>query len=153
MQKIITISIFLFLSLKSFGQIDYTKLRGQYSVSCGKIDSTELINNQIFLDSLSQFEIINGEDKFLYDYAWTYYRRYLLWRQEKDLEMSIKYNQKCWDQYHDIKALWNLGSNYKILGDCDRALDLTELYITELNKIDKSLIDYQQIYYRYKFCR
>ncbi len=153
MQQIITISIFLFLSLQSFGQIDYTKLRDQYSVSCGKIDSTELLKNQTFLDSLSQFEIIKGEDKFLYDYAWTYYRRYLLWRHEKDLEISIEYNQKCWSKHQDIKALWNLGSNYRIFGDCDKALEFTELYISELKKIDESLIDYQQIYYRYKFCR
>ncbi len=153
MKNTLTLVTCLFISITALGQINYLKLRANYTASCGKMDSLELRANQLFVDSIAQFDIINGEEEFLYDYAWTYYHRYLKWKKEEDLEICIKYNEQCWKHYKNLSALWNLGSNYRSIGNCDKSLELTELYIIEMNKIDKTLIDYKQIYYRYKFCR
>ena len=144
----------MFLLTDLFSQIDYLELRDQYTLSCHKSDSIELIQNKRFLDSLTEYKITNGEEKFLYDYGMTYYTIYLKWKSIDALLKSTEANQKCWEEYQNYNALENLGMNYGILGDCDKKLELTELYIKEMikNELDE-YIDYKEIYYRYKTCR
>ena len=117
-------------------------------------DSIELVRNQQFLDSVAQFEIIQGEEKFLYDVGMTYYKVYLKWKKQEDLLNSKKANQMCWEKYRNHMALWNLGTNYGLLNDCDKKIELTELFLNYM--IENGLedyISYKQVYYRYKFCR
>lgn len=153
--KKIFISFALLLTLTNlFGQIDYLEVKDQIRASCGKISSEDILGDKAFIDSLMQFEIIKGEDKFLYDAGMTYYVMYLKWKNKEDIVKSIEFNQKCWDKYHNLRSLWNLGTNYGILENCEKKIELTELYINEMKKDSlEKFIDYQQIYFRYKFCR
>jgi len=149
--SLITLAVFLSFTLPS--QINYLDIRDQYSVSCGQIDSSELIQNQIFVDSLMNLSITKGRDKFLYDFAWVYYRRYLKWKDISDIRTSNKYNNECWELFGSTNALWNLGGGYGILNDCDKKLELTELYIKTMKDQDQEeYISYKQVYYRYKSC-
>lgn len=154
MKKFLLVLLISFLCSNLFSQIDYMEVRDQFTVSCGNIDSTELVRNRNLLDSISQFEIINGEEQFLYDLGMTYYKVYLKWKNKEDNLKSAEANQKCWDKYQNTKALWNLGTNYGISQNCNKELELTELYVKHMKEKDlEEFISYKQVYYRYKFCR
>ncbi|WP_417590289.1 hypothetical protein [Owenweeksia hongkongensis] len=149
----ISFSLFLFItiSLHSFSQVDYIDFKERYSLSCGVPGSAIIVKNQILIDSLQPFEITNDEMKYLYDYGWVYKMRYMKWKNIDDLRIAVSSFEAGWKQYQDLTALWNLGTLYRPLGDCEKALDYTELY---LEKVSGSVqVDYKQIYYRYKYCR
>ena len=102
------------------------------------------------MDSLQAFEITDGGMEYLYDYAWVYYMRYMKWKNLDDLQVAAETWEKGWSDYQDLHALKNL-SVYRVLGDCKKSLDYTELYLE--NVPDSIPVDYKQIYYQYKFCR
>lgn len=147
---------FLLLALFGLGQlhasaqIDYIEFKERYSLSCGIADSVDVVRNQHLIDSLSTLTMSNGEKTFLYDAGWTYYMRYLKWKDLDDLAVASEYFKRGWDEYADIHALWNLGTCQRPAGNCDKAIEYTEKYIAAAK--DSLDIDYQQIYLRYKFC-
>lgn len=154
MRNILITLLLLSLSTVVFSQVNYLQLRDHFTVTCGKIDSTDLVKNKQFLDSLAHFEIIEGEEQFLYDIGFTYYRMYGKTHNESDLLLSSKYNQACWDKFQNPYALWNLGMNCSALGECEKSIELTELYITTMKEQkQEEYIDYQQVYLMYKHCR
>lgn len=138
------------MSNSAFSQVDYSELKSRYEISCGIPDSAQIVETFNFLDSLKSFEISVGEKEFLYDYGWVHYMKYLKWKNLGDLKIAATSFEKSWKEFQDIAALWNLGGIYRVLGECDKAIETTELYIEKMP--DKSLIDYKQVYYRYKFC-
>ncbi|RFC55649.1 hypothetical protein [Brumimicrobium aurantiacum] len=154
MKKNLFLLIILMSSTNMFSQIDYKKVSEEFTISCGTESADDLSRSKKFLDSLSQFKINNGEEEYLYDVGMTNYKAYLKWKDKSALIISTEANQKCWDKYQNYNALWNLGMNYGLLDNCDKKLELTELYIKHLSENDLvEFIDYQQVYYRYKFCR
>lgn len=66
MKKTAQIILFLLLSNLGFSQVDYLEIENQLQRSCGVPDSSTLIENQIFLDSIIQLEVTNGKEKLLY---------------------------------------------------------------------------------------
>jgi hypothetical protein len=125
-----------------------------YSLTCRSSDSTELVRNQQFLDSIAQFQFINGEEQFLYDLGMAYYKIYNRWQIREDLLKSIEANERCWEEYNNPMALWNLGTNYGQLNNCEKQLELTERYINYMKNNElEEYISFEQVYYRYKFCR
>lgn len=145
------IILFITITIPSFAQIDYSDFKTRSGLSCGIPDSTTIVNSQRILDSLESFEIINGKAEYLYDHGWTYYLSYMKWKNASDLQRAVGYWEEGWSDHQDLVALWNLGSAYRPLGECEKALDYTELYLK--NVPDSVKVDYKQVYYRYKFCR
>jgi len=135
----------------AFSQVNYFDFKDRYDLSCGLPDSTHILANQHLVDSLYGLIINIGEKEFLYDHGWVYFMRYQEWRDIQDLKVSVSSFEKSWAQFQDLSALWNLGSIYKELGDCRKALDFTELFVNEAK--GKKEIDYQQLYFRFKNCR
>jgi hypothetical protein len=155
MLKFIFPILLLFISETAFSQVDYEALRDKhYTLSCGAIDSVDLIRNQVFVDSLLHEDLGVQRERFLNDYSMVYYTRYLKWKDLGDIRISLKYTKECWETYQNTKALWGLGHSYGILGDCDKELELTELYVKTMKENgNEEFISYKQVYYRYKFCR
>lgn len=135
------------------GQIDYMKLENKLVRTCGVPDSVTLVKNQHFLDSLILLDITNGKEKLLRDIGMTYSKRFLKWKDLADIEISKGYFLQGWEQYHSTSSLWNLGACYGFVDDCQEQLRLTELYIKVMKEIEQEdLINYKQVYLRYKFC-
>ncbi|MBL7940183.1 MAG: hypothetical protein JNL43_12545 [Flavobacteriales bacterium] len=63
---------------------------------------------------------------------------------------SIADSEACWSEFGSVNCLWDLGTKYRLAGDCTKALDATELYMT---MVDPEEVDLRQVYLRYKFCR
>jgi hypothetical protein len=139
------------LPFAALAQVDYLEYKHKYDLSCGSADSSVIARNQVLVDSLQSFAIVNGEKQYLYDYGWVYYMKYTKWQHLDDARTAASSFEKGWEQHKDLNALWNLGGLYRVLGDCGKSLDITELYLQEAP--DSTDVDYQQIYYRYKFCR
>ena len=149
--KVNTLAFLVFQTFSAFSQIDYNEYREYFNLSCGIPDSTVIIQNQQLVDSLKSMKIVAGEQEYLYDHGWTYYLRYLKWKDDDDLKKAASSFERGWKEYNDLTALWNLGTIYRALGNCNRSLDMTELYIKEAP--DSIPIDYKQVYFRYKNCR
>ena len=151
-----TIRYIFFLSLILFcngiyAQVDYTKFIGVAPLSCVRIDSAMVINSQRLLDSLNQFEITKGRYEFFYKLGMTYYLRYGIWGDPKDLDTSIKYQEIGFSEFKTSDFAWNLAGNYARMKNCSKSLVFVNLYI-ELRTKEKLPIDYEQIYYISKFC-
>jgi tetratricopeptide (TPR) repeat protein len=147
----ITLLLLVALTFSGYSQVDYIEYKERYNLSCGIPDSSVIVRNQQLVDSLENVEIIEGRQQYLYDHGWVYYIRYLKWKELGDLEKAATSFESGWAEYHDLTALWNLGLIYRVLGKCDKALDMTDLYV---NTVPDSIpVDYQQVYYRYKHCR
>jgi len=114
-------------------------------------DSIKILQGQFILDSLADFEIINGQKEFCYDRGWTYYCSFIKWKKLSDGEMAQQYWERGWRDFQDPLALWNLANAAKILGNCKKALDLTEEYVRLFPEDAKN--QYDQLYFRYKNCR
>jgi hypothetical protein len=154
LRKLYILLFILFPFIKLIGQVNYLEVKEKLKASCGEVYLKDLFKDKALVDSIMQFEIIVGEEKFLYDAGMIYYLMYLKGKNKEDIIKSTEFNQKCWDKYGNLNALWNLGSNYGILQDCDKKIELTERYISEMKKDSlEEFIDYQQIYLRYKSCR
>lgn len=138
------------LTYSAQGQIDYLDYKERYYLSCGTPDSSEVVRNQLLVDSLDNFEIVNGRQQFLYDRGWVYYLRYLKWKDKKDLEIAATCYEQGWIEYQDLSALWNLVVIFKALGDCEKAIKMVDLYIDTIP--ENKTVDYQSIYYIYKNC-
>jgi hypothetical protein len=149
--KTLLIVILVSSSLPGFSQVDYLTLKHKYSLSCASYDSVSVVKNQLIMDSLQSIEITNGKKQYLYDHGWVYYIRFAKWNNKEDAEIAAMSFEKGWNDHQDINALWNLGLIYRLLDKCTKSLDMTELYLQEAP--DSTDVDYQQIYYRYKFCR
>jgi len=144
----------LILSTAGFSQIDYLEIESQLQRTCGIPDSITLKQNQIFLDSVIQLQVVTGKEKLLRDIGMVYFKKYLKWKDIADVEKSIYYHLQSWEMYESTSSLWTLGDCYKMLGDCSEHLRLTELYIEKMKeKEQEKLIDYEQVYFRYKFCQ
>lgn len=146
-----TLALLLVFTFSAYSQVDYLEYKERYSLSCGIPDSSVIVRNQTLVDSLENVEIKNGKQQYLYDHGWVYYMRYIKWKEIDDLKKAAASFEECWKEHGNLPALWNLGTIYRALGDCDKALNLTELYIK--SSPDSIPIDYKQVYYRYKNCR
>jgi hypothetical protein len=142
--------ILLILPLLAASQVDYLDYKKKYNLSCGTPDSALIVENQNLLEALNYEEISHGKQQFLYDHGWVYYMRYVKWKNQEDLKIASASFEKGWDDFKDINALWNLGTVYRKLDDCPKALRTTELYLENIP--DSVDVDYKQIYYRYKLC-
>ena len=141
----------LTLSYLACSQVDYLEYKDRYNLSCGIPDSAVIARNQQLVDSLQHMKISSGKKVFLYDHGWVYYMRYIKWKNLDDLRVAAVSFEKGWTEHNDLNALWNLGTIYRALENCDKALDMTDLYI---NSVPDSIpVDYKQVYYRYKYCR
>lgn len=149
MKKFLLFSIFT-LPLLALSQVNYLEFKERYSLTCVVPDSMVIVKNQEIMDSLHPFEITNGEKEYLYDYAWVYYMRYMKWKKLDDLKIAAETWERGWNEHQDLIALHSLWV-YRVLGDCKKSLDYTELYLE--NVPDSVEVDYKAIYRRYKYCR
>jgi hypothetical protein len=131
--------------------IDYLDFKKQYALSCSIPDSMSILRSRQVLDSLANFKIIHGEKEFCYDRGWTHYISYLKWKKPDDILRAKGYWETGWQTYQDSRALWNLATAAKILGDCKSSLDYTEAYVNQFPDDVKNR--HEQLYLRYKFCR
>ncbi len=131
--------------------IDYLAIKKGYALSCSIPDSASIVRSKFVLDSLAAFEISHGQKEFCYDRAWTHYISYLKWKKLEDVKQAQVYWESGWHKYQDSRALWNLATTAKILGDCKASLDYTEEYVQLFPEDIKNR--YDQLYLRYKFCR
>lgn len=148
---ILTLTFLALLSLPAWAQVDYLEYKEKYSISCTIPDSAVIMSNQQLMDSLQSLEITGGEKVFLYDLGWLYYMKYMKWKNREDLEKAASTFERGWNEHQDLGALWNLGGIYRRLENCEKSLNLTELFIEQA--ADSVDVDYQQVYYRYKHCR
>lgn len=131
--------------------VDYLAIKKAYALSCSIPDSASIVRSQFVLDSLAAFEIVNGQQEFCYDRGWTHYISYLKWKKLEDVRQAKSYWESGWQKYQDSRALWNLATAAKILGDCKASLDYTEAYVQHFPEDIKHRNE--QLYLRYKFCR
>ena len=131
-------------------QLDYLPIHERLPLSCGIPDSSALVGMQQTIDSVTVIGVADGRKEFLHDRAMVYYFRFLKWKLPADLDGSIADSEACWSEFGHKGCLWDLGDKYRLAGDCTKALDATELYIS---KTAPDLIDHHQTYLRYKFCR
>lgn len=131
--------------------IDYLAIKKTYALTCSIPDSASIIRSTQLLDSLAAFEIVNGQQEFCYDRGWTHYISYLKWKKLEDVRQAKSYWETGWQKYQDSRALWNLATAAKILGDCKTSLDYTEAYVKAFPEDAKNR--YDQLYFRYKNCR
>ena len=152
MKHTTTIVIFLLtLTFSAYSQVDYIEYKDRYNLSCRIPDSSVIVRNQQLVDSLENVEITNGKQQYLYDHGWVYYMRYIKWKELDDLKKAAASFEEGWTRHNDLTALWNLGTIYRALDNCEKALDMTELFIKSVP--DSIPVDYKQVYYRYKNCR
>ena len=151
MLKTILVSSILLCSLASISQVDYKEFKKRFPLTCTKWDSASVIEAQHLMDSLDQFEIVNGEDQFLYNIGMTYYMRYAKWKSVVDLKKSIGYNQEGYDKFQGSGFAWQLAFLYERDGNCEEALKYAGIY-AELSKEEGLEINYKQLYYIYRDC-
>ena len=72
------------------------------------------------------------------------------WKKLDDLKIAAETWERGWNEHQDLIALHSLWV-YRVLGDCKKSLDYTELYLK--NVPDSVEVDYKAIYRRYKYCR
>lgn len=136
--------------LSTIAQLDYLPVHERQPLSCGIPDSSSLVGMQQTIDSVTAVGVTNGRKEFLRDRAMVYYFRFLKWKVPADLAGSIADSEACWTEFASTSCLWDLGDKYRLAGDCTKALNATELYLT---KVDADNVDFRQIHLRYKFCR
>lgn len=133
-------------------QINYPEFKDLYSL-CGWPNEKQAAEFAHAYDSAAQLEIIG--DTFGYfnkDAGFAHYKAYLVLDDDKYLESAIPYFRKSWFIDSNIYGLWDLGGMYSCQENPDSTLKYTELYIREVRKLGfDSIIDYQQVYFRYKF--
>ena len=151
MMKPILILFFILSCFLGHSQINYHDYKARYEISCGWVDSVTLITTQALLDSIDRLTIVEGEGEFLFDKGWTYYRRYMKWKQTEDVQIAADAFEQAWLKYGDVAALWNLGGMYTDI-DCKKAIEYTEAYIKEAKTAPELDVDYKQVYYRYSGC-
>ena len=133
-------------------QVNYLDIRENFTLSCGTYDSLDIVNNQTFIDSVSQIGINHGEEKFLYDKAWLFFCKYQYWNDINDYQTAFDIWNENWLKHQNLSSLWNMSGAVKLI-DCERSIELTELFIKNANYLDKDISDkYEQIYFRYKRC-
>jgi hypothetical protein len=125
---------------KTEAQLDYDILKKTRNLSCAKLDSTKVKQNKEFLDSLANLELTSGKEMFYYDYAMNYYHNYCIWKKTEDLEKSITINKKCWEDYENIYALWNLLLNYYLIKDCESYQSYSTVFLIKFK--EQELEDY-----------
>lgn len=102
------LTLLLFFSLifqNSFSQVNYDDLKGQYVTYCGIGDSTTVLKNVAFVDSVSLLKIDNGLEDFLMNYGQAYHAKYLFTNEKIDLIMCISAHTRCWEQFKNTRAL------------------------------------------------
>ena len=151
MKRYTLLLLFCTFLLQASAQISYTEFKEKFPLTCTRFDSASVIEAQHLLDSLNQYEVSEGRDRFLYDYGMTYYFRWGKWKQQDDLDQSIKCFQEGYDAYQGSGFAWQLAFLYKQDHQCDRALDYARLYARH-SKEEEIEIRYQQLYYIYRDC-
>lgn len=133
-------------------QVNYPEFKDQYSL-CGFPNAQQAVEFAHAYDSVASLEIVG--DTFGYfnkNAGFAHYKAYLVLDDPAYLESAIPYFKKSWFTDGNIHGLWDLGGMYSCQENADSTLKYTEMYIQEARKTGQdSLIDYQQIYYRYKF--
>lgn len=143
----------LFIYTDAFSQINYLNEKENYLLSCDVSDKESTIKTQQFLDSLSVMDIIEGKDQFLYDLGMVYYVRYAHWKQEGDYLASKKSFEELWNEYQDVRALWNIAFLEMFYGNCEVAIQTIEKYKTFASKDFKIKVDTSQVNSLYDYCK
>ena len=130
-------------------QINYHDFNKRQESSCIKVDSLSVTNDFLLLDSLAQFDIVEGEEFYLYDRSMNYYYQNMLWDDEEALIKSIEYSKQCWEKYQNNNALWNLSFNLVWVNEYRKGIEYLDLYVRTRKK-NKEPIDYEQVYLLYK---
>lgn len=150
MRATLVILLFLALPKGAWSQVDYGAFEHRFTLNCGRPDSLNLVQNKRFIDSLSTVGVSANEEQFLRDRSMLSYQFYLLWKNEVDLIKAKDDALVCWERFKNTPCLWDLGTMYRVLGDCDRAILYTDRYIQE---VPEERINFKQVYLRYKLCR
>ena len=151
MLRIILTAFIILSTFDVFSQVDYNDLRKQYKVTCGRTDSASDMQSLKFLDSLSQYEINDGLDVYLYDYGMTKYLMHAKWNNEKDLIESIGYLEEGYSIRRTSDFAWNIAFSWFVFGKCEKALVYLDQYL-ELRKKEGLEIDYKQVSYIQTSC-
>jgi hypothetical protein len=134
-------------------QVNYHDYTSQKETSCSSTDNASVLNTKKLLDSLHAIGITDGQEQFYYDYSMVFYMSYLKWKDKDDLEKFFKFSDKCWEEFGNVNALWNLMIVYSHLERCDEYKHHLELYLKAMDtrKLRK-YIDHEQIAQTNKKC-
>ena len=141
-------SFIILCALSSKSQVDYNEFLERYPLTCTKSDSASIIQAQLLLDSLGQFEIVKGKKMFLHHIAMTYYMRYAAWYKTEDRLKSLKYNQQGFDEFQGSTFAWSLAFAYNSDGNCEQAIKYADIY-SKLRKEEGIPVDQEQLDYIY----
>lgn len=137
------------LFLNSIAQINYLELSKNQESSCNAVDSSSVMNEFLRLDSISKYEITEGEEFYLYDVSMNYYYQNLLWKRQDDLVKCIEYSRLCWEKYKNKNALWNLAFNMVWSDNPHKGIEYLDLFVKAKLKNNEE-VDYEQVYALYK---
>ncbi len=110
MKYIFTLS--LLICQQTFAQVDYATIKERFIRTCGQMDTADVHKNVHFVDSVATLNVFQNKEQFLMDYAWAYYRLYLVSKKNADLLVTINCYSQCWEEFGNTQALFSMGSNY-----------------------------------------
>jgi hypothetical protein len=145
---------FLFVTMNNItAQVNYFDYRSQKETSCSGNDDISVLNTKKLLDSLYSIGIAEGKEQFYYDYSMVYFLSYFKWKDENDLESFLTFSHKCWEEFENVNALWNLMLVYSQIERCEDYKLHLDLYMKVMDtRKRRKLIDHDQIAESNKKC-
>ncbi|MFT5779928.1 MAG: hypothetical protein ACI837_002888 [Crocinitomicaceae bacterium] len=110
--KLTTILFFFLLAGSSWSQDSYADIQDEFVRYCGHADTSTLMKNVAFVDSVAQIKGVGNEEKFLIDYGQAYYAKYLLTKERTDLIVSNDAFARCWEHYGNTNMLYSIALGY-----------------------------------------
>ncbi|CAN5380481.1 hypothetical protein BH09BAC5_BH09BAC5_15200 [soil metagenome] len=139
------LTLVVLLNLQMIAQkIDYKTVRDSLSVlSCGKVDSSEVVNTRNRLENFDTTQISKNIYLYYRDLQWCYYRSYLVSKDSTFIDQSIINGKKSLiTQPYYTPALWDITFCYFLENDCENG----KYYLEEYKKsIDKKYRQQDQI--------
>ncbi|MFZ6050666.1 hypothetical protein [Halocola ammonii] len=120
----------------AFAQTNYTDLQSEITAVCGVPSYDSVVADKEFLDSLNVNEINVGLEDFLLDKAWVYYLSYGFNHKKDDLKESWSLFERCWEEFQNKRALYNLIVLSRIQNNCEKLDSLSNLFKEKFSDLE-----------------
>lgn len=148
----LTALLLLLMPAIGLAQVHYPEVSHRYMASCGPTDIATIEKNIAFLDSLAGVGVGEGREQFLYDRGFSHYMRFAHSNDTADMRLAIDLHLEAWEGYSNLAALWNVGSFYFNLRECDEMRRYSEAFLEAAKTEEDFPVAFDELFYRYRFC-